>query len=137
MTSSMITSRLTIFGLEKAGSRIQSATIAALRASRNLSHSGGIWLIPNSKIQVRDRSGVKSKNLVSASMLPQIEIAAALQRVVEQSVRIHSDELIQATSRMFGFQRCGPDLKEVIQQALNSQLTEVFVIDADGFVMKV
>jgi very-short-patch-repair endonuclease len=125
------------FGLEKAGSRIQSATIAALRASRNLTHSSGIWSIPNSTIQVRDRSGVKSKNLTSALMLPQIEIAAALQRVVEQSVRIHSDELIQTTSRMFGFQRCGPDLKEVIQQALNNQLTGVFVIDADGFVMKV
>jgi hypothetical protein len=38
---------------------------------------------------------------------------------------------------MFGFQRCGPDLKDAIQQALNSQLTGVFVIDADGFVMKV
>ena len=51
-----------------------------------------------------------------------------------KSVRIHSDELIQATSRMFGFQRCGPDLKDVIQQALNSQLPASFVLDADGFV---
>ena len=118
-------------------SRIQSATVAALRASRNLVHAGEIWSIPNSTIQVRDRSSVKSKNLVNASMLPQLEIVAALKLVVEQSVRIHSDELIQATSRMFGFQRCGPDLKDAIQQALNSQLTGVFVIDADGFVMKV
>jgi len=125
------------FGLEKAGSRIQSATVAALRASRNLVHAGEIWSIPNSTIQVRDRSSVKSKNLVNALMLPQLEIVAALKLVVEQSVRIHSDELIQATSRMFGFQRCGPDLKDAIQQALNSQLTGVFVIDADGFVMKV
>lgn len=122
------------FGLEKAGSRIQSATVSALKASRNLIHSSGIWSIPNSTVHVRDRSSVKSKNLVSASMLPQIEIVAALKLVIEQSVRIHSDELIQATSRMFGFQRCGPDLKEVIQQALNSQLPATFVLDADGFV---
>jgi hypothetical protein len=123
------------FGLEKAGSRIQSATIAALRASRNLVHADEIWSTPNSTIQVRDRSNVKSKNLANASMLPQMEIVAALKLAVEQSVRIHSDELIQATSRMFGFQRCGPDLKDAIQQALHSQLTGVFVIDADGFVM--
>ena len=68
-------------------------------------------------------------------MLPPVEIVAAMKLIVEQSVRIHSDELIQSVSRMFGFQRCGPDLKEVIHQALNSQLAEVFVIDADGFVM--
>jgi very-short-patch-repair endonuclease len=123
------------FGLEKAGSRIQSATIAALRASRNLVHADEIWSTPNSTIQVRDRSNVKSKNLANASMLPQMEIVAALKLAVEQSVRIHSDELIQATSRMFGFQRCGPDLKDAIQQALHSQLTGVFVIDTDGFVM--
>ena len=125
------------FGLEKTGSRIQSATITALKGSRNVIHAGGIWSIPNSTIHVRDRSHVKSKNLASASMLPQVEIVAALKLVVEQSVRIHSDELIQATCRMFGFQRCGPDLKEVIQQALNSQLADVFVMDADGFVMNV
>lgn len=124
------------FGLEKAGSRIQSATVLALKGSRNLIDSGGIWSIPGSKIKVRDRSNVTSKNLVNAAMLPQVEIVAALKLVVEQSVRIQSDELIQASSRLFGFQRCGPDLKEVIQQALDSQLVNVFVIDPDGFVMK-
>jgi very-short-patch-repair endonuclease len=124
------------FGLEKAGSRIQSATVTALKASRNLVHSSGVWSIPNSTIKVRDRSSVKSKNLVNALMLPQIEIVAALKLVVEQSVRIHTDELIQTSSRMFGFQRCGPDLREVFQSALNSQLANDLVMDADGFVMK-
>lgn len=69
-------------------------------------------------------------------MLPQIEIVAALKLVVEQSVRIHTDELIQTSIRMFGFQRCGPDLRDVIQSALNSQLANDLVMDADGFVMK-
>lgn len=123
------------FGLEKAGSRIQSATVAALKGSRSLIHANGIWSIPNVAIRVRDRSSVKSKNLVNAAMLPPVEIFAAMKLIVEQSVRIHSDELIQSASRMFGFQRCGPELKEVAQQALNGQLGNGFVMDDDGFVM--
>jgi len=63
------------FGLEKAGSRIQSATVSALKASRNLIHTNGTWLIQNVAIQVRDRLNVKS----------------------------HTGESIQATRRMFGF----------------------------------
>jgi very-short-patch-repair endonuclease len=124
-----------VFGLEKAGSRIQSATVSALKASRNLVHLNGIWSISNSITQVRDRSNVKSKNLVNASMLPQIEIVAAMELIVKESVRINSVELIQATSRKFGFQRCGPDLKEVVQEALNSQLGKRLVMGEDGFVM--
>ena len=123
------------FGLEKSGSRIQAATVSALKSSRILVNGDGFWSISNSTIQVRDRSNVNSKNLVNALMLPQSEIIEALKLVVKQSVRIHSDELIQATSRMFGFQRCGPDLKEVIQLALNSQLGNAFVMDDDRFVV--
>jgi len=99
------------------------------------SNANGIWSIPNAPTLVRDRSKIKSKNLANASMLPPVEIVTALKLVVVQSVRIHIDEMIQVTSRMFGFQRCGPDLKEVIQRELNNQLSVVFVMDADGYVM--
>jgi very-short-patch-repair endonuclease len=122
------------FGLERAGSRIQAATITALRNSRQLTNQGGVWIAPNKQVTVRDRSQVKSKNLTQASMLPQIEIIEALKTQVTQSVRIHTEELIQATSRSFGFLRCGPDLREVIQRALDCQINQKLARDADGFI---
>ncbi len=38
-----------------------------------------------------------------------------LHYLIKQSVQIEESELVQKTSRLFGFSRCGPDLKAMIE----------------------
>jgi very-short-patch-repair endonuclease len=111
------------FGLEKAGAKIQSTTLEGLRIAKTLVSEGEFWSIEGklNKI-VRNRSNVVNKNLEKSEFLPPSEIKSALEYLVKSSVQIDDAELIQQVSRLFGFQRCGPDLKVVIQQVLTEQI---------------
>ena len=119
------------FGLEKAGARIQNATLEGLKFANGLSVENGFWSIDSeNKKVVRNRSNVVNKNLEKAEYLPPSEIRAALEYLVKSSVQIEDAELIQQVSRLFGFQRCGPDLKIVIQNILDQEVGKVFVKQA-------
>lgn len=106
------------FGLERAGNRIQQATKNALRTAE-LVEDKGFWSVAEQGItQVRNRSKVQSRALLLAANLPPKEIEVAIIKVVRDSVRVAEDELILHSSRLFGFDRCGPDIKEVIVKVL-------------------
>lgn len=110
-------------GLERTGGRIKSVTQNALRLSAGLRHSGPFWKTSEStELVVRDRSMVLSNGLKSAEYLPPEEIDVALCRIIRESVRIEEAELIQQTSRMFGFSRCGPDLRKAIKHVLDKNI---------------
>ena len=53
-------------------------------------------------------------------------LAVALEYLVKSSVQIEDAELVPQVSRLFGFQRCGPDLKIVIQKVLDKQVGKLF-----------
>lgn len=121
------------FGLERTGGRIQDATKKALRSS-GLKNSSGFWnTFDQKKVPVRNRSNVTAKTILAAENLPPEEIREALLNILKESIRVHEDELIQHTSRMFGFNRCGPDIKSAISKVLNKSME--FVKDADGYVV--
>ena len=65
---------------------------------------------------------VLSNGLKSAEYLPPEEIDVALCRIIRESVRIEEAELIQQTSRLFGFSRCGPDLRKAIKHVLDKNI---------------
>jgi very-short-patch-repair endonuclease len=119
------------FGLEKAGARIQNATLEGLKFTKGLFVENDFWSIDgeNKKV-VRNRSTVVNKNLEKAEYLPPSEIRNALEYLVKNSVQIEDVELIQQVSRLFGFQRCGPDLKIVIQKILNQEVGKIFARQA-------
>ena len=75
---------------------------------------------------VRNRSSVVNKNLEKAEYIPPAEITVALEHLVKSSVQIEDTELMQQVSRLFGFQRCGPDLKIVIQKVLDREVGKLF-----------
>lgn len=105
------------FGLERCGRRIQDAALSGLK-SAGLNSDGNFWFLAGSSAQIRNRSNVTSKTLLVADNLPPMEIEQALLHLVRQNVRISEEELIQHTSRLFGFNRCGPDLKVAISSVL-------------------
>jgi hypothetical protein len=117
-----------VFGLEKAGNRIQEATQKALKATSDCEPNGEFWgLKEGYKKQVRSRQDVKSRTLLKAEYLPPQEILLGLQHLVKQNVQIEESELVQQTSRLFGFSRCGPDLKAVIQAIIASELDKTLI----------
>lgn len=110
------------FGLEKAGNRIQEATNKALRAISGSESNGQFWRLKEGvNKQVRIRTEVKSRTLLSAKYLPPEEILIGLHYLIKQSVQIEESELIQQTSRLFGFTRCGPDLRGVIRSVISQE----------------
>ncbi len=115
------------FGLEKAGARIVAATVEGLKLANGLTNNDGFWAVADvvNKV-VRNRSSVVNKNLEKAEYIPPSEIVVALEYLVNSSVQIEDSELIQQVSRLFGFQRCGPDMKIVIQKVLDMEVGKLF-----------
>ncbi len=110
--------------LDRAGARIKRVTEIALRNSNSLKNDGLFWrLAVGDDLEVRDRSQVTSVSLKSAEFLPPQEIDLALRQIIKGGVRVQESELIQHTAKMFGFLRCGPDLKKAITLVLASNLT--------------
>lgn len=120
-------------GLEKAGSRIQAATVKALRASSKTVAEGQFWKLRNiDTVKIRNRANVTSRTLLLPENLPPQEITLALTTVVRESVRIEESELIQSAARLFGFQRVGPDIRRVFLETLTNS-SQGLTRDASGF----
>jgi hypothetical protein len=110
--------------LERAGARIKRVTEDALRGSTELKNDRVFWrLTAGGELVVRDRSRVTSNSLKSAEFLPPAEIDLALCLIIKGGVRVEEVELMQHTAKMFGFLRCGPDLKQVIKGVLASNVS--------------
>lgn len=116
------------FGKEKAGDKIKAATLEGLKCAAGLTVENDFWSVAGkTKKIVRNRSKVVNRNLEKAEYLPPSEIRTALEYLVRSSVQIEYAELVQQVSRLFGFQRCGPDLKTVIGKELDDQVGKTFL----------
>lgn len=113
----------TSFGKEKAGSRIVSATLVALKAAQrrvdDLLADAGFWFTRAQAEEppVRDRS-VESGATLKASSISMLEIEAALRIARDDSAGGNGTELVRAAARLLGFRRVGPDLQTRIASAL-------------------
>ncbi|WP_394808651.1 DUF3320 domain-containing protein [Nitrosomonas sp.] len=113
------------FSKERSGNRIQDRTLKTLQQTSGLLNEGKFWFSEtHSKFTVRDRSSVTSRTLVDAAYIPPQEIRVALRHLANESVQIEDIELIQQVSRLLGFRRCGPDLKQVIQSVLDLEINK-------------
>jgi len=124
-----------LWGLQRAGKRIQTAAGAAARAA---TRSGAILAarefldIPGRPVRVRDRSEVESRTLLKAEMLPPAEIREALRQFVGAHIGCTSDEALVGATRLFGFKRAGPDLKAVVESEVRGMLGDAELVLRDG-----
>jgi very-short-patch-repair endonuclease len=114
-------------GLQRAGSRVQEAALAGLRAAEargEVRSDGPFWLRQDSgEILPRTRSGLASGDHVrKAGMIAPGELAAAAELVLRQNQALEAPELISETSRALGFSRLTPDLSAAISAAIETQL---------------
>ena len=129
----------TVWGLERAGSRIQDATRRALKALERqiaLKPVGDFWMSAKAaEVQPRDRSEAQSSTLRRAEYLPPAEVSATAKEVLKENVRVPLNELVVEIARRLGFARTGQDLREVILKVIESQFGTVLESREDGSVM--
>ena len=131
----------TVWGLERAGSRIQEAAKTGLKYCQRkgwLSADSKFWSVADAGPPVvRDRSAVNSLTLRKPAYLAPSEIMAAAESVVDECVRIDLDDLVVEVARRFGFQRTGSDLQSAIAGAIRRQFGQDIHLTDDGMVMRV
>lgn len=104
------------FGKEKAGSRIVSATLSALKAAQrradDLLSDGAFWLTRSQADDppVRDRSAETGATL-KAAVISMLEIEAALRIARDDNAGGNGPELVRTAARLLGFRRVGADLQ--------------------------
>ena len=119
----------TAFGKERSGNRIRDLTVKALKQAANdgvvtdasgaLKSAQNFWFTQDQldAPPVRDRSQLPAA-AQKPEMLPPMEIRAAARKILQESGDTGTDELAREVARLFGFQRLGPGLRDVI----NSQI---------------
>lgn len=111
------------FGKEKAGSRIISATVSALKAAQrradDLLGDGVFWFTRAQADEppVRDRAAEAGATLKAAS-ISMLEIEAALRIARDDNAGGDGPDLVQTAARLLGFRRVGPDLQARIASGL-------------------
>ena len=116
-----------LWGLGRAGSRIQSAVHDALgHAVRkgNLQVEGDCYQLKEASVVVRDRSAAASRTLKKPELLPPQEIRAAIVCLVRESHGMHREAASTAVSRLLGFHATSQRLRERIEQQGDLLLTK-------------
>lgn len=113
------------FGKEKAGSRIVTATLSALRAAQrrsdDLLSEGLFWFTRSQSDEppVRDRAA-ESGTTIKASAISMLEIQAALRIARDDNAGGDDSDLVRTTARLLGFRRVGPELQARIASGLEA-----------------
>ena len=114
------------FGKERAGARIYSATLKALRRARqhsdNLRDSNEFWftLEQQKSPPVRNRATEQGPTL-KAENISLMEIEAALLIAREDNAGGSEDELVRSAAQLLGFRRVGPELRVRLQMGLSAR----------------
>jgi hypothetical protein len=122
-----------LFGKQKAGSRIVAAVERSLRhvgrSGGDLSEQAGFWVMngaPDVPLRNRSRAPV---NLRRASLLPPSEIAEAIRKVLIENGALSWDELPRAVALLFGFQRTGPEFRPAVLPVIETMLADGILVE--------
>ena len=131
-----MTARLrSLWGLQRAGSRIQQAVLDALHralVNKRLVVDGWFYSLPDQEVIVRDRSQAKSPSLRKSEMLPPAELKIAVLMVVEAAFGASRDETIVGVARLLGFKATSSQLKTIINQVIDELLNAEKLTEVGG-----
>lgn len=106
-----------LWGLGRAGSRIQAAVKDAVRHEAQtgmLTVEDECYMRSDAVITVRDRSSAPSRSLKKPELLPPQEIREAVLQLVKLAHGVGREEVVVAVARMMGFQATSQQLGERI-----------------------
>ena len=107
-----------LWGLGRAGNRIQHAVAEAARSlvgSGRAEQEGGFFLHSESQLKVRDRSDVNSPSLRKPDYLPPTEIDAAILDLAERNHGLVETEVAKTVSDALGFSALSQKLRARIE----------------------
>ncbi|MGD9856798.1 MAG: DUF3320 domain-containing protein, partial [Planctomycetaceae bacterium] len=129
----------TLWGLQRAGSRITNAVNSALRTAvraGQLDEAAGFYTVSgNPEIPIRSRENVRSSSLRRPEMLPLQEIDAAILQFIEAHISTSPDETTRGVSRIFGFRSTSAQLRERIDSRIEF-LVSARRLSQDGDVLR-
>jgi hypothetical protein len=105
-------------------------------AKRGLIEGGPFYRMPGKPILVRDRSGVVSTTLRRPEMLPPEEIDQALLQIIDDHFGAKPEELVQATSRAFGYSATSAQLRATISAGIERLVRAGAISEKDGFLIR-
>lgn len=115
-----------VWGRDRAGSRIQAAAKRALKraVSRGLVVQRGKFFSIKEveEVRPRDRANVKSPTLRRPEMLPPVEIRTGVRMVIADHVGVSPNDAVVHVARLFGFDRTGAGLRDVIEAEIRQML---------------
>jgi very-short-patch-repair endonuclease len=122
------------FGLQKTGRRIFTHiknSLAFLSRDGALKRDGEFWIVPGRSVSFIRNRRTAALPLRKAVMIASAEYQLAISTVVKDAVALSRDDLVIQASRLFGFDRTGPDLKQEIEQQVDALMRAKAIID-DG-----
>lgn len=106
-----------LWGLQRAGGRIQSAVDEGIRRAVEdglVLQDGEFLLWPGRAIRVRDRSSVHSLSLRRPELLPPMEMDVAILELVRENLGASLDEVALHVSRRLGFRTTSAQLRAAL-----------------------
>lgn len=125
-----------LWGLQRAGGRIQSAVdsaIATALGQRLIVRSDQHFLsLPDQLVRVRDRSETVSPTLRRPDYLPPKEIETAVMRIVEANLGATEEELVLHVSRQLGYRSTSAQLRTLIEDRIENMVQANSLVQANG-----
>jgi very-short-patch-repair endonuclease len=115
------------FRLQKAGSRILAhikSSLQYLVRNGSITKDGDFWSAIGQTIAKPRSRRSAALPLRRASMIAPAEYQLGLLAIIADAVAISGEELVVETTRLFGFDRTGPDLKEAIDRQVERLVKE-------------
>jgi very-short-patch-repair endonuclease len=124
-----------LWGLQRAGSRIQEAVYSAIR----IAVSSGECVLEEDcialrgwPVKVRDRSEAGSSTLRRPELLPPSEIRQAIRNVVSEHHGATADEVLRLVPRLFGFKATSEQLRNIVEAQITRLRQDGTLSESDG-----
>ena len=124
-----------VWQLNRTGSRISRCVddaISYLSRRSKVRRLRDFVVIPDAKINIRNRAGVESDGLRKPELLPPDEIQVGLEAVVATHLGIEPDEAVKEVASLFGFKSTSSKLKSIIKKQLYAQKREGLFEERNG-----
>ncbi|MDR7100636.1 very-short-patch-repair endonuclease [Lysobacter niabensis] len=124
-----------LWGLGRAGSRIQGAVLDALKYAMRkgeLEVEDSCYHIKGSPIRLRDRSQAASRTLRKPELLPPQEVRGAILVLVRESHGMRREEVATAVSRLLGFLATSQQLRDSIEGQVDALLLDDKLVTHGG-----
>jgi Protein of unknown function (DUF3320) len=125
-----------LWGLQRAGARIQSAVDSAIATAigqRLIVQADQYFLsLPGQLVRVRDRSEAASPTLRRPDYLPPKEIETAVMRIVQANLGATEEELVLHVSRQLGYRSTSAQLRALIEDRVESMVQADSLVQANG-----